>query len=1203
VQKKKKGKVTAVEESPANVSQGDPPPGVLDVPDTGEKQPGPALTPDEEAELQKLQTKKDIGSKMSKKQTDRYKILTDKVEEAAKAAEALASGITEPTGGDAVDLLDTGAAVDAEPADGSAFLDDVQAEAVEKARIIQEEEEEMTQLRAKKKPKKADKDRLRILEDRADERLREAEEKAAASGSNGQDDAAPGPVDTPGGDSHQVEDPAPEVDPAQAEADEKARIVEEEEEEMAELRAKKKLKRADKDRLQELEDRAASRAREAEEMAAAARAEAEAVQAAAAQAEADEKARIIQEEEEEMAQLRAKKKLKSADKERLRILEENADLRTREAESAQPDEPSPESGADSNESKSDETALTSVDDAGAQADQDEAARLIEEEELELEMLLSKSKLKKADKTRLKELQDNKEKREQDAAAKADAAAVPNIIDEIASPPKDAPAGGDIVEPNASEGDDLAEKLIEEEELELELLLSKSKLKKAEKTRLKELQDNKDQRAYEAAAKAASEPTPDSAEPPADGVPDSGLVLDEAPVDETATQDALIVAEESELVDLLSKAKLKKAEKARLKELQDRKDQRDEEARIAVEKAEEDERLAREKAEQEARELEERKRREEVEAEETEIASLRSKKKLKRSEKDRLAELEFRAQDRASAEAEKLAAELVKEDAGNESNHDESKTSKGLSWADDDPADQNGAGDDWMDWGLSSSKKSKKKDGSSPLIEFGGTSDAPAVPDAPIAISDAQAFDFGWGKPKKKDVQTPADDLWSFGGSSKKKSKNTTTEVLDDPIKAGFMGDTRDKMGGDEFWSTFGVDKKDKSSRKSALAMLPPPPAPTPPNMDLTETEVDAHDGGDAWDDPSGSMELSGSKSKSSDKDSKKSSKEPKLSKKELEKLEKEKKKAEKEQREREKREAEEAAEKERIAEEERLAAEAKAEEERLAREAEERARREEEAKQAVIDAIALEEADLAVLQAKRDSGKKLTKRDKERYDQLSASCQARVDEKAAQEAAEQAARDEEERLAREAEELARQQEIEKEDTELQELQKKKDSGRKLLKKDKERYDLLRANKKARDAAAEAASAPKDEAAPTHGDKAEDDLDKDLAGLDANQLDELDQILSSPTKTTTRAAEVDPFDFWGASKKSPKPKKAKSPGAEPVSALSIIVTLTPLCLPTTYPSTAPSPQFPRNTNACCGRPGVRLSFSCSNLPVPSRDCTC
>lgn len=1184
------------ESSAADASLDGPPPEAPDAPDASEKQAEPALTPDEEAELLKLQTKKDIGSKLTKKQTDRYKVLTDKVEEAAKAAEASASKPAEPAGADTIDLLDdTGPSADVDPTDGSAPLDDAQAEADEKARIIQEEEEEMAQLRSKKKLKKADKDRLRILEDRADERLREAEENAAASGSNGQDDAALGSVDVPAGDSATGEDPVPEVDAAQAEADEKARIAQEEEEEMAELRSKKKLKRADKDRLQELEDRAESRAREAEELAAAAQAEADAAQAGAAQAEADEKARIVQEEEEELAQLRAKKKLKSADKERLRILEENADLRSREAKIAQPDEPSPENGADSNESKSDETAPTSVDDAGAQAETDEAARLIEEEELEIELLLSKSKLKKADKTRLKELQDNKERREKDAAAKADAT-VTDIIDESLPPAEDAPPSGDVAEPNPSEGDELAKKLIEEEEFELELLLSKSKLKKAEKARLKELQDNKDQREYEAAAKAASEPIPDSAEPPADGAADSGPVLEEAPVDETAAQNALIAAEESELTDLLSKAKLKKAEKARLKELQDRKDQRDEEARMAAEKAEEAERLAREKADQEAQELEERKRREEIEAEEAEIASLKSKKKLKKSEKDRLSELEFRAQDRASAEAEKLAAELLKEDAENEVKKDDAKVSKGFSWADDDPADNNGAGDDWMDWGLSSSKKSKKKDKSSPLIEFGGAGDAPAVPDAPPAIPEADAFDFGWGKPKKKDAQTPADDLWSFGGSSKKKSKNTPVEVVDDPIKADFMGDTKDKMGGDDFWSTFGVDKKDKSSRKNALAMQPPPPAPTPPSMDLTETEVDAHDAGDPWDEPSNSTELSRSKSKSSDKDPKKSSKEPKLSKKDLEKLEKEKKKAEKEQKEREKREAEEAAEQERIAEEERLAAEAKAEEERLAREAEELARQEEEAKQAAIDAIALEEADLAVLQAKKDSGKKLTKKDKEKYDKLSASCQARADEKAAQEAAEQAARDEEERLAREAEELARQQEIEKEESELQELQKKKDSGRKLLKKDKEKYDMLRANKKARDKAAEAASAPTDEAAPADGPKADDDLEKDLAKLDANQLDELDQFLSSPTKPTARAAEVDPFDFWGASKKSPKPKKGKSPGAEAVSACLLQPPLPPY-----HPT--PAPQFPHNTNAMCWRPGVHLSFSCSNLSVPSRDCTC
>lgn len=59
----------------------------------------------------------------------------------------------------------------------------------------------------------------------------------------------------------------------------------------------------------------------------------------------------------------------------------------------------------------------------------------------------------------------------------------------------------------------------------------------------------------------------------------------------------------------------------------------------------------------------------------------------------------------------------------------------------------------------------------------------------------------------------------------------------------------------------------------------------------------------------------------------------------------------------------------------------------------------------------------------------------------------------------------------------------------------------------------------------------------------DPVIKDLANPDANQLDELDQFSYSPTKPTVREAEVDPFSFWGASKKSHKPKKSKSP--EPV----------------------------------------------------------
>ena len=84
------------------------------------------------------------------------------------------------------------------------------------------------------------------------------------------------------------------------------------------------------------------------------------------------------------------------------------------------------------------------------------------------------------------------------------------------------------------------------------------------------------------------------------------------------------------------------------------------------------------------------------------------------------------------------------------------------------------------------------------------------------------------------------------------------------------------------------------------------------------------------------------------------------------------------------------------------------------------------------------------LQAKKDFGRGLNRKEKEKFEMLSASCQARADEKAAQEAAEQAKREEEERLAREAEEQAQREAIKKEEAELKELQKKKDTGRKML---------------------------------------------------------------------------------------------------------------------------------------------------------------
>lgn len=1105
--------------------------------DAAKQEAEAALIAEEEAELSKLQVKKDIGSKLTKKQQERYRVLTENAKARAEAAVAAA----EPMHGDEPSA-DDGAAVDSPLAAESAppvddefgdggDPDPAQAEADEKARIAQEEEEEMFILRSKKKPKKADRDRMKVLEGNAEQRAREAEELAAAN----EEQAVPEVInstDAP------VDDlPAETDDAAQAEADEKAKVIQMEEEELAQLRDKKKPKKADRDRIRILEERADARAREAEEVAAA---------AAAATAL---------------------------------------------------DQSLQESSGDTAGSKTDETAPTSLDafiedDGAAQAEKDDAARLIEEEEIELELLLSKSKLKKADKARLKELQDNKEQREQEAAAKLEAEAPLDVgADAADDPPAEVAVAGDTEDgaTRKSEEVDLAAKLIEAEELELEHLLSKSKLKKSEKARLKELKDNKEQREQEATGQAEA-----AADPPVDDVP-----LDDAPsppsweadpVDEAALQKeaevALIAAEESELSDLLAKSKLKKADKARLKELQDRKDERDEKARAAAAKAEEEEHLAKEKAEQEARELEEQQKREEeerraveIEAEEAEISSLKSKKKLKKPEKERLAELELRRDERASAEAARLAEGLLQEDAENDAN--KQNDPQPLSWADDDPATNNGAGDDWLDWGVSGSKKSKKskeepvpdtlaaapepekkrddiwsawdtgkkdkkkKGKSSNLIDFGGAEDPPAVPDPPPAVPEVTGFDFGWGKQSSKTTEPATNDIWSFGGSSKKKSKDAPVEVVDDTMVATPIDEVKDKIADDDFWSTFGgakssKDKKSNSKDDRASGTLPS-------RTDSKETDED--NGGNVWDDPSGSTELSNAKSKSSDKDSmKKSSKEPKLSKKELEKLEKEKKRAEKEQKAREDQEAKELAENARIEEEARLAAEAKAEEERLAQEEADRIQKEEEEKQAALDAIAQEETDLAALQAKKDSGKKLTKKDKEKYDKLSASCQARADEKAAQEAAEQAAREEAERLQREAEEQAQKEAIEKEEAELKDLQRKKDSGRKLLKKDKEKYDLLSANKKARRQAEKDAEAAREQPVLAEDIKMDDDLEKDLATLDANELDELDKFLSEPAPpaATKKEAEVDPFSFWGASKKTTSSKKGKSSEAKPVS---------------------------------------------------------
>lgn len=1137
--KKKKNKIAVVEETsiPEELPPEAPDPPQTTSPfDNAISEAEAALIAEEEAELRKLQTKKDIGSKLTKKQQDRLKVLTENAK--AREEAAAATTITETK---AEDPLPTGGDESIDPPDKTepeAEPDASQAEADEKALIIQEEEDEIYILRSKKKLKKNEKDRLRILEERADDRAREAE-KAAAAKEQGETvvevlDSVP---DTP------AEDPPLETIDA-------------------------------------------------------------------AQIEADEKARIIREEEDEIADLQSKKKLKKIDKERLRVLEERADERARESDAAAAaaavDQSLPESNGDTTQPKTDETAPTSLDDilgddSAAQADNDEAARLIEEEEFEIEILLSKSKLKKADKVRLKELQDNKERREQEAADKA--AAETEVAEVVESAPADeAPAGevsADMENPPTNEEDDLAAKIIEEEEMELELLLSKSKPKKADKARLKILQDHKKQREWEVAQKAEAAAEALSAEdPPAEDPPASAEepVPEESPVDEAAMakekEAALIAAEEDEISEILSRPKLKKADKARLKELQDRKDKRDEEIRLATEKAEQD---ARELEEQKKREEEEKAAAElaaEIAAEEAEISSLESKKKLKKSEKERLADLKFRRDERASAEAAKLADDLMKEDAENDAGaKDEAQP---LSWADDDPANGNEGGDDWMNWGgLTSSSKSKKKSKEeaipvppaadpepelkaeeedswaawgtskkdkkkkskgSTLIEFGGNGDTAAAPDPPPAIPEASGFDFGWGKPTPKDE--PVDDVWGFGsGSKKKKSKNAGVEVVEDTNLASTVvpdpiSATKDK-GEDDFWSTFGSkkskDKKLSSSSKDDLVAEPPILSPSPAGMDLTATEEG--DAGSACGDLSGSTELGKFKKSSS------SSKEPKLSKKELEKIEKEKKKAEKEQKAREEQEAKDAAELARLEEEERLEAEAKAEAERLAQEEADRILKEKAEKQAALDAIAKEEADLAVLQAKKDSGKKLLKKEKEKYDKLSASCQARADEKAAQEAAEQAARDEAERLQREAEEQARKEAIEKEESELKDLQKKKDSGRKLLKKDKDRYEELSANKKARRQAEKEAEAAKqaeaalNEPVPADEPTVVDPLEKDLAKLDANQLDELDAFLSAPPKAapTPKATEVDPFSFWGASKKpTSSSKKSKSSAPEPVS---------------------------------------------------------
>ncbi|ROW13955.1 hypothetical protein VPNG_04053 [Cytospora leucostoma] len=1049
-----------------------------------------------------------------------------------------------------------------------------QAEADQQARIIKEEEDELAQLRSRYTLKRADRERLHELEDRAKSRsearkAKEAEEVAAQAAEAAQ----------------------AEAEAAQAEADKQASIIQEEEDEIAKLRAKYTLRRADRERLHELEERSKSRseARKAAEEAAAAAQAAEAAQAEAeaAQAEADEQARIIQEEEDEIARLRAKYTLRRADRERLQELEERAKLRSRVRKV---DEATPHGGEDDRSGSADEAPVSDVDDAGDddQAERDAVARLIEADEMELELLLSKPKLRRTEKVRLKELQESKESREREAAAKAKASAAPqssNLAEDhevnASSPYASATENADLEEPD--ELDDLAREIIEEEEQELELLLSKSKLKRAEKIRLQFLQENKTQREEEAASKAEAKNSSRSngdVDPPAEDT--RSLERDDLPAEknvgvvaaaQNVFEDAFIAAEEQELKDLLARYRLKSSEKTRLKELQERKNKRDEEARIAAEKAEEVERLARERAEQEAKEEEERRqqaeqeareaedrrkqekeerRRVKIAAEEAEIASLKSRRKLRSADRARLAELEARAQERASVQAQKLAEEKLKKDAANADTGD-LKPSNDLSWADGELHKDHNAGDDWMDWGNKSkkeskdepppnpsavgseseeeadenlfwspwgtSKKEKKKGKSRESLDFSGAGDLPAVPDAPPAVPDAppafeaDAFDFGWAQSSKRDGQ---------------------------PVAEG-----KNKIKEDAFWSTFGSSKHDRKTSKEALDGEQLTLAPTPSKSDLTETGT-GHGTGSPWDDPISSTAHSTTKSRSSDKDRKKSPKpDPKLSRKELERLEKDKRKAEKEQRERDKREAEEAAERARIEEEDRVAAEARAEEERLAFEAEEKARKEEEEKQAALAAIAQEEADLAALQAKKDSGKKLTWRETDKFSKLSASCQARADEKAAEEAAQQAKREEEENLAREAQEQAERAAIEKEEADLKDLQRRKESGRKLLHKEKEKYKMLLANKEARDEAAREAEALKNKPAPTDDTKTDDDFEGDPAESDASEVDEPDEYLSSTEKPAEKPVEAAPLGFWGAI--FPGSKKEKSPVAEPVSA--------------------------------------------------------
>lgn len=136
------------------------------------------------------------------------------------------------------------------------------------------------------------------------------------------------------------------------------------------------------------------------------------------------------------------------------------------------------------------------------------------------------------------------------------------------------------------------------------------------------------------------------------------------------------------------------------------------------------------------------------------------------------------------------------------------------------------------WGAGKTKTSKNKSLLDPEPE-------------PIEEKVDEGWGGTWGFGKKKKEKTPepepepepvkdkADDIWSFGATSKdkkKKDKTSKTADLFDPVAEEPVPEP--VAPPEDMWASIGkTDKKSKKSKKDVVD--PPPPAPTPPALGLT----------------------------------------------------------------------------------------------------------------------------------------------------------------------------------------------------------------------------------------------------------------------------------------------------------------------------------------------------------------------------------